>query len=225
MNLARMMTPIVCIGWALLPGVARAEADSAGKEPATARPEMQRDTVCGPRCVQMILGQYGKEVELIELVRESQWPAIEHGATLAALEQALTKRGVYTRAMKIHPGAELTWKHPVLLHMNGQGSSGHYVVWVPASKTRGPVVWDWAGGTREWDRQTAALCSGNILLTAPSPIDDPGTAVRLGGSCVSLFETLGVVLVAVAIILLVGAGLRIRYRGQSSSTSIQANGT
>jgi hypothetical protein len=182
-------------------GLPAGAAENVPSKPPTLGPQGYRDSICGPRCVQMILAQYDKEVDLMDLVKETQWPEIENGANLAALEKALKSRGVFTCAIKLAPEAELVWKHPVLVHVDDGGTLGHFVVWIPPSASRPPVVWEWLKGTREWSHRQGPSWSGNVLLTAPRPIEDPASAVRSPHSTRMVLIVLGAVLVACAGIL------------------------
>jgi len=140
----------------------------------------QGDVVCGPRCVEYLLQCYRKATPgLIDLVRETQWPDFEAGASLKSLEGALRKRGVFTQAMKVGPEARLCWPYPVLLHLNGDDAfDGHFVVWLPSSTAARDEVWSGLIGVRKsspaWLAQRR---SGAILLTSPVPITDPGAAL------------------------------------------------
>ena len=116
---------------------------------ATAAPEgasslSKNDLVCGPRCVQYILKEYGQQGDLIELIREMQWPNLEGGSTLTALEQALTSRGIHCGISEVPEDAQIAWKHPVIVHLRGRsGTIGHFAIWLPCSSNE--TVWLWAG--------------------------------------------------------------------------------
>jgi hypothetical protein len=153
----------------------RSAAGRAGRPPLTP----QADLTCGPRCVLAILGYYGKpEEDLIELVREIQWPDLESGSTLASLGEALQRRGIFTKAMTIGANARLRWPHPVVIHIRGERGGGHYVVWVPSASKGEARVWAGLGGWQRgpWE-EVARGRSGAILITAPAPIRHPEAAV------------------------------------------------
>ncbi len=150
---------------------------ASGDEP---KPAQNGDIVCGPRCLQYLLQCYGKkDPGLIELVREVQWPDIEAGSTLKALDEALRKRGVFTRALEIGPDSRLSWPYPVLLHLNGEDEDeGHFVVWLPSSSESREQVWTGLVGVRSGPpAKMAKRRSGAVLLTAPVPIEELGSAV------------------------------------------------
>ncbi len=149
------------------------------------------DMVCGPRCVQFVLKQYGKEGDLIELVREIQWPDLESGANLDSVDQALRRRGVNTRALRIDPHADFRWPYPVILHLKGQNGLGHYAVWLPSSTPEQSHVWISLSGVRVGPtKKLAESLSGAILLTSPDPITDPLSAVAIPAGQNLLFPCL-----------------------------------
>jgi ABC-type bacteriocin/lantibiotic exporter with double-glycine peptidase domain len=153
---------------------------AAGLPGSSAEAQSGGDIVCGPRCVQFLLRHYeAPDEELIELAREVQWPDFEGGASLEALARCLEARGIHTFAMRIDPGSRLSWPHPVLVHLSGEGEPlGHYVVWLPSSSNADTHVWSGLTGTRTgpWGRLAAGM-SGAVLLTAPAPIDRPDAAI------------------------------------------------
>jgi hypothetical protein len=159
-------------------------ADEAGRSvPASSsnRVRSSGDLVCGPRCVQYLLRYFGKgDDELKDLVREIQWPNIEAGSSLSALEAALNKRGVFTRSLLISPQSRLCWRYPVLVHLPGDGDQalGHFVVWLPSSDILHDRIWSGLDGVRSPSpARHAAVRSGAVILTSPTPIADPGVAV------------------------------------------------
>lgn len=85
------------------------------------------DNICGPRCVQLVLRHYGRSVDLVEAVREIQFPDIKSGASLADMRRMLEREGIPTAALSVPRGYSLNWPHPSLAHMPGRGRLGHYV--------------------------------------------------------------------------------------------------
>ncbi len=143
---------------------------------------------CGPWCVEYVLKYYGHDADLIALIREIQWPDLESGASLDAMDRALRTRGLHTFAMTISPEARLNWPFPVILHLRGEGGSqGHFVVWLPPSRTDEAQVW-WGldGIHRVSESQLAAQRSGAVLLTSPQPIEDPPCAIQFKPSAASM---------------------------------------
>ena len=108
------------------------------------------DLVCGPRCVQYLLRHYGQEEELTELVQEIQWPDLEAGASLAAIDEVLQGRGVFTRAVRLPAAGRLKWKHPAIIHLaqSQPAEMGHYVVWLPSSTPHRADVWAGLAGVQ-----------------------------------------------------------------------------
>jgi len=143
-------------------------------------PRASADLVCGPRCLQFILHRYGQEVDLIDLVKEAQWPELEVGASLDGIQKSLNGRGIHTAAIRFDPGREFRWPHPVLLYTDeGSPARGHYVVRVPgATPGDDDLVWAGVEGWRRgrWEDVTRGF-SGLALLTAPGPITDVNAAL------------------------------------------------
>lgn len=144
------------------------------------------DFVCGPRSVQFILHQYGKKEDLIDLVREIQWPDIEHGSDLAALEQALQRRGVYTHAIKIGNGVRIRWPYPAILRLHTKRANGknigHFVIRMPSEDPNVETVWSGLDGYEYGPSdRLVSRCTGEVLLTSPVPIDRQAEAVVCGG--------------------------------------------
>jgi hypothetical protein len=133
------------------------------------------DRICGPRCVRCLLEHYGIQEELAALVRETQWPDFEAGASLGSLAEALEKRGVHTCALRLSPSGKLTWPHPVLVHLRGAGGRmDHYVIWKPAGTPDGEGEYLEAGALTHLSWAAVAQDrSGVVLLTSPEPITAP----------------------------------------------------
>lgn len=144
------------------------------------RPRSGSDMICGPRCVSYILDYYHKDqIQLVDLVREMQWPDIEKGATIKSIETSLNSRDVYTKAVKIDPSSRLQWPFPVIVHLEEPPEMGHYVVWLPTSTADQEIIW--AGLTGLLQGSAAAISekrSGAVILTSPKPISDISHAAR-----------------------------------------------
>ena len=92
------------------------------------------DRYCGPRSVHFILQWYGHNEDLIEIIRETQWPAVEAGSSLAKLQDAIDSRGIHTCALRVGDGRRLTWSYPAIVFIPAATPPiGHYVVWLPTS--------------------------------------------------------------------------------------------
>ncbi len=137
------------------------------------------DLVCGPRCVQYILESNGQHADLIDLIREMQWPDLEHGVDLEAIDTALRDRGVHTFAMRLSPNARLKWPYPAIVHLARERERlGHFVVWLPTS-SHDVDLWCGPRGVRRLSQgDFQAEFSGAVLLTAPEQIRDPELAVE-----------------------------------------------
>jgi ABC-type bacteriocin/lantibiotic exporter with double-glycine peptidase domain len=137
------------------------------------------DIVCGPRCVQFLLRYYGREDEqLIDLVRELQWPQLEAGTSLADIEANLRRHAIHTHALSLGAAARLDWPHPVVVHLDASDRTmGHFVVLLPPMD--GDVVTVWAGlqgiASGNWLTLRTRM-SGYALLTSPTPIARPTDA-------------------------------------------------
>lgn len=154
------------------------------------------DVVCGPRCVQYVLQHYGIESDLIDLVKETQ-SDFEAGASLAVLDDALRRRGVFTAALKLSPNALLQWPHPVLVHLSPEtGEIGHFVVWLPTQDGSQSQVWNGLSGTQTGlESVLAKKRSGYVLLTAATEIRQPEAAAQrtFRLDLWSLFRLVGVI--------------------------------
>lgn len=209
---------ILCLLGCTVPSLCiAAEENTAAPEPGAG------DLTCGPRCVRFLLRHYKLgEPEVIDLVREMQWPEIEKGSSLASVARALQKRGIHTEALQIHRDSVLVWPHPVIVHTepnkkeNAEGEAGyenveeagigHYSVWMPSSSPSEAHVWNFYSigflgkvSTKELSRQM----SGIVLLTSPTPITSVKHAVRAGGILPRLrlvLAMLGAIAIAVVIL-------------------------
>ncbi|MDA1053652.1 MAG: cysteine peptidase family C39 domain-containing protein [Planctomycetota bacterium] len=137
------------------------------------------DVICGPRCVEFVLRHYDQRGdELVDLIREMQWPEFEAGSALFGVQYALEKRHVSTYAMQLPAGARLRWKHPVILHLADQENSlGHFVVWLPSSTPGAAHVWTGLPGIQIGRTSQLFAEPRVVLLTAPEPIVDPRLAI------------------------------------------------
>lgn len=142
--------------------------------------QQQYGAFCGPRCVKYLIIHYGQDCDLLDVIREAQWPDSERGATLAAIEAALSRRRIGTCGVAIPFEADITWPHPVLVHLLHENGEGHFVVWLE-QLGRTSRVWDGLRGESEVDNELLAQSrSGTVLLTAPGPITSPAGCTRSG---------------------------------------------
>lgn len=167
------------------------------------------DMVCGPRCVQFLLRYYEKDDPgLVALIREIQWPHLEQGVTLAAIDAALRSRDIYTYPLFVLPDAKFDWPHPVLVHLNPKGTArfGHYVVWLPSSTASRTGIWSGLSGVREGNaRDLSDWMSGAILLTSPVAVENPEN-VAFPARRRKLLRLAAMVLVGTALMFWVRAG-------------------
>jgi ABC-type bacteriocin/lantibiotic exporter with double-glycine peptidase domain len=210
-------------------GVVGAELQRATDEPvppADAIPAGE-DEICGARCVQYVLEHFGKQSpDVIDLVREIQYPKLEKGARLQSVADALQQRGVYSFPMRISRRARLKWPHPVVVHLGeDEQAMGHFVIWLPSSAGDQVVVWFGLAGIRRMnEREWADRRSNAILLTAPDPIINPEEAVEKAPSPTGVYWTVfgsAAILIGLAL-LLVGAPsrhvLRFRFPGKGGTS-------
>ncbi|MGD9856863.1 MAG: cysteine peptidase family C39 domain-containing protein [Planctomycetaceae bacterium] len=133
---------------------------------------------CGPQAVQRVLREYGRDVPLFDLVRETQWPDYRQGSALSDLAAALEARGVQTCAVEVPLDTEIAWEHPVILHLSHSGQQ-HYVVWLPPEGFRGrPRIWDGTIPSPVKRRNPVAIRSSTVLLTSDQPIPRPPVVGR-----------------------------------------------
>ena len=137
--------------------------------------------VCGPRSVQFVLKQFGHDVELVDLVREMQWPQLTDGASAASVIAALEKRGVFVKVIKVDPKAAVfAWNHPMILHLKPDvnESHGHFVVSMPRSTDEQVTLFDglagyYSGPYSEFRRKM----SGIVIVCSPTPNADDAVIV------------------------------------------------
>ena len=138
--------------------------------------------VCGPRVVQYILKHNGQDVELIELIREMQWPKMTQGSSFVEIEDALQQRGIHTAAIQFPlKNTALVWTEPVIVHFQPETdeSLGHFVVWLPKSTRNTSFFWDGLNGVQTLERkQFIKKMSGAVILTSPDDINDPQKAIQ-----------------------------------------------
>jgi hypothetical protein len=145
--------------------VAQAPGTSESAQPAPA--------VCGPRCVEFLLHWYGRPEDVSDLIDELQGGRPYQMVSLAAMAEALNKRAVHSRAVKLGWEATLNWQHPVVRHSVRADGCGHYTVLVPPRGEFGRLVWTGeAGYKRALDDESDGEATGVYLLTSPEPITD-----------------------------------------------------
>lgn len=136
------------------------------------------DVVCGPRCLRYILRHYGKQSDLIDLVRAIQWPDIKSGSSLASIEAVLRKNEIATQALYVPVGANVKWDHPVLIHCSAtEATPAHYIVLLATAGGTARIYCGLDGCRSIKLSELASLRSGVVLLTASSPTIDAKDAI------------------------------------------------
>jgi ABC-type bacteriocin/lantibiotic exporter with double-glycine peptidase domain len=196
-----------------------AENDEGDTAPHQVGHASHGDRVCGPRCVQFVLQRCGKpHVDLVDLVREIQWPDIEAGASLGALGRALEARGLHTAAIKLEPEALLHWPEPAIVHVRPANSQGdHFLVWLGSPGRHEVQVWDGLLGVRTDSlREHLATRTGPVLLVSRSSIADPASAARMP------WNTVPILLALVALLVCAGYFARVLRRRHCAHARLPA---
>lgn len=140
----------------------------------------EADLVCGPRCVRQVLQYYGQSVDLVDIIREVQWPDIDDGARLNAIARTLRDHNVECTAFELSPQARIQWSGPVLLHCHTESGADHFLVLMPATARSSATYWDGLNGnTRDIPR--GYQLSGIALFTSLEPfgVDEVRKSTRL----------------------------------------------
>jgi len=182
---------------------------------------------CGPRCVERILRWYGLPAEdLVDLIREIQGQGIEHTADIGKLEAALSRRGVYARAVRVPAPADLSWPYPAIVHLEPaeEGARAHFVLHLPESDESGPGFV--SGNSVVPQDVIRKRASGAVLVSSREPLGDAEslTLGRIGFSGVATALCLAAAMLAV---LAAGVYLEVarrRSRARSSPRSASGSG-
>ncbi|GIW97430.1 MAG: hypothetical protein KatS3mg111_0763 [Pirellulaceae bacterium] len=148
-------------------------------EPAGIRYE---DKACGPRCVEFLLKHFGHSADLIELIKELQWPDLEAGTNLETIKNCIISRGLYAYPVRFDSHDVPYLEAPIILHLGRNESSdgGHFCVLMPNS-TKGHLVaiWDGAAGYRVLEKQALLeSLTGVGLAVSSTPLDEKALEVR-----------------------------------------------
>ncbi|MFZ4469963.1 MAG: cysteine peptidase family C39 domain-containing protein [Pirellula sp.] len=129
------------------------------------------DASCGPRAVRYVLAHYDHRESLSDLVREIQWPNLESGSSLSAMEVCLRRRGIATIAVEIPPMATVDWPNPVLVHCNTESGDGHFLICEPNGRNSLAVRDTSFESSHNQIEKHWQQRSGVVLLTASDSID------------------------------------------------------
>lgn len=156
-------------------------AGLTGGPGAAQGPGTNAPAVCGPRCVEFLLHWYDRPADVSDLIDELQQGRPHQMVSLAAMAEALHKRGVHTKVVKLGWGATLDWPHPVVRHSTRASGAGHFTVLVPPRGEFPRLVWTGdAGYKRVLDDRVDGEASGVLLLTSPDPIGEVRPMARRG---------------------------------------------
>ena len=181
--------------------------------PGVAQGASVAPAVCGPRCVEFLLHWYDRPADVSDLIDELQQGRPYQMVSLTALAEALNKRGVHTKAVKLGWGATLDWPHPVVRHSTRADGGGHFTVLVPPTDKFPRLVWTGDEGyKRALDERLDGEATGVLLLTSPEPIGDVQPAAKYG-PLRSLVVAGGVVLTGAGF-----CGLAVRGRRRQAAT-------
>ncbi len=160
---------LVCV---LLIGLVASSRDDSVFGNETSPPV--EDVVCGPRCVQFVLREHGIEAELIELIKEIQWPDLESGTTLDRVNAALKQRGLNTELVNVPNDSVYVWPHPAIVHVpDPKGELGHFAVLLPSNNTHEVTLWLGVGGVaKKTPAEFHKMHSGVALITMKLPVAD-----------------------------------------------------
>jgi|GEM_PF-5017761 ABC-type bacteriocin/lantibiotic exporter with double-glycine peptidase domain len=123
------------------------------------------DEICGPRAVHSVLALYGYDDSLLKLVTEIQPSGPE--SSLYTLAQALSDRGISSRALRITTMSDVALNGPAIVHVTGTDGRGHFIALEPTSSSGVFVVWDGLNGVyRATAEEVDALSPDIILFTS-----------------------------------------------------------
>ena len=168
--------------------------------------------ICGPRCVEFVLDWYGRPVDVSDLIDELQQGRPYQMVSLAALAEALEKRGLHAKAVTLGWGATLDWPHPVVRHSTRADGAGHFTVLVPPRGDLPRLVWTGDAGYKRALTDEDGAASGVLLLTSPEPIRDVQLKPHRGPA------TLVIGVCSVVLIVAGTIGLTVRGRRRQAAT-------
>jgi ABC-type bacteriocin/lantibiotic exporter with double-glycine peptidase domain len=131
-----------------------------------------------------------------------QYPELEAGTSLDDINQALLKRGIYTKVWQLGRDESLRWSHPVVVHLTEPGNTdGHFAVWLPASSSTRQHIWMGITGIVEFSSDSfLKQRSAVVLLTSRTKIGEENLPVQDPKN--KLFWVLSIVCGITAIVLI-----------------------
>ena len=155
---------------------------------ANAVQESGRQLVCGPRCVQSVLEQYGIKEDLIALIEEMQDGDVLRGCSLLEIKNALEERGLFTKVVKCGTFVLPKWEEPVVLHYG----SGHFVVFEGQDGLSSKIR-DGIGMKIHLESTFSVLSksSGGVLFTSSTEIEELDFSWRWRGIVVAVLFSIG----------------------------------
>lgn len=113
--------------------------------------ENAREFICGQRCIHRVMTRYfDRQVELAEIVLESESADSLRGLTLAWISTYCNEHGVEATAIQIETSeGELRLQDGslVILHCKDK-PEGHYVLWEQTRNDGNQLIWDGVAGQR-----------------------------------------------------------------------------
>lgn len=136
------------------------------------------DFICGPRCLLEVLRRLDHQgnTDLVELVREVQWPNISDGTSLQALAEAARTRGLVAELRHLDAASlsELEWDYPCIVHTRPSGlatkedgsRAGHFIFLdiKSSSSSQASLFHGLSGEARILWGDLEGVATGHILL-------------------------------------------------------------
>jgi ABC-type bacteriocin/lantibiotic exporter with double-glycine peptidase domain len=134
------------------------------------------EKICGPRVTEFVLAWYKQPVEAIDLLWELQEGQPEKPVSLAAIANALNRRGIRTQAVKLSAAGTIHWPGPAIYQATNFDGVGHFVVKTPPQGEYPSLYWCNAlGYSPKVHKEYADGLSGYVLLTADHDIPEGTT--------------------------------------------------
>lgn len=127
------------------------------------------DKACGPRAAWYILKFHSRDVELIDAIREIQWPDLESGTSIEKIKNYLSSHDLHCETVALTPPSLPISPYPSIIYQKPvNGGLGHFLVLAPWKAGEVATVWDGPGGYREIPaRELVPTLSGIALVASP----------------------------------------------------------